>query len=1167
MSRIDFSEPDLSQTKSAFRHYLHLGAISISLAMAQSVSGSTASTQNVQTLEPGHPVEKRIAGGESHSYSVGMIAGQFLRAVIDQRGIDVTVTLSAPDGKELLVIDSPNGEEGPEPISWIAEVSGNYRIEVRPGDKQAKAGRYEARIDAIRVATEADRTRVAAERRGAEAEALLQGDLASKRQALTKFEEALGLWRRLDDQSGMATALNALGDTHAMLNQHQLALENYLQAAPLWRALRDQAHEGAALHEIGARYDALNEREKALDFFNQALAIRRSTKNQRGEANALHSIGNVYLNSGETRKAIDYFTQALPVRRAARDSGGEALTLNNLGRAYFSLGEKKRALRLYEQALTVWRALGNRAQEAQTLNNIGAAYSDLGAQQQALDFYNRSLPLRRDPRGRAITFNNIGRSYDLLGAPQEALNYYNQSLQLLRGAPDKRLEGQTLNYIGLAHWQSGDYLNSLEVLNQALNLRRETLDRTGEAATLNNIGLVYDAIGERRKALDIYTQALRIFRETANHQGESYALNNLGFVFDALGDKQQALANHEQALKLSREIGDRLREAKAHYGVARIQSQLNNLKQARDQIELSVKIVESLRSTLANQELRAAYRASTQRYYELYIDVLMRMGKRAPRSNLIAEALQVNERSRARLLIELLNEAGAEIREGVEPGLIERERELQEQINDKTTEQIRLMMGKKTSAQVAGLADEIERSVTELRETQAQIRKSSPRYAALTQPQPLTAQEIQRNLLDANTMLLEYSLGADRSYLWAVTRNSILSFTLPGRDEIETRARRYYELINQHGHFPQNETNQKRQSRLINSAVESRRIAAWLSRTLLGPITSTLGSKRLIIVADGALQYTPFAALPSPVAMSRRPAIEASPLIVGHEIIMLPSASTLDVLRREMSAKPKASNTVALIADPVFEAGDERVKRADIKSAQPDEKKGSPAPTESATEPSRVLLVKSAKDSGASGAEFSIPRLPNTRIEAEAILSLDSSLSGGAGKSVFDFAASRAEVTSADLGQYRIIHLATHGFLNSFNPELSGLAFSLVDEKGSPKNGLLLAPEIYNLKFPGADLIVLSACQTGLGKEIRGEGVVGLTRGFMYAGAPRVIVSLWNVNDRATAELMKKLYQGMLIRNLPPAAALRAAQIEMFKQRQWREPYYWAAFGLQGEWR
>ena len=165
-----------------------------------------------------------------------------------------------------------------------------------------------------------------------------------------------------------------------------------------------------------------------------------------------------------------------------------------------------------------------------------------------------------------------------------------------------------------------------------------------------------------------------------------------------------------------------------------------------------------------------------------------------------------------------------------------------------------------------------------------------------------------------------------------------------------------------------------------------------------------------------------------------------------------------------------------------------------------------------------------------------------------------------------DFQANRATVLNADLSQYRYVHFATHGVLDSERPGLSSLLLSMVDAQGKPQNGFLRANDIYNLKLP-AELVVLSACQTGLGKEIKGEGLVGLTRGFMYAGAARVVVSLWNVNDKATADLMTKFYQRMLKRGESPAAALRAAQVEMWRSPQWRSPYYWAAFTMQGEWR
>ncbi len=1100
--------------------------------VAPAASNAGTGQQDIQPLEVGRPVEKTLAGGQTHNYSVALLAGQFLHLVIEQRGIDVAVKLFGPDSKELLLIDSPNGDQGPEPLFWVAEAAGNYRIEVGSGDKQAPAGRYEARVAALRPATESDKTRVAASRAMAEAESLAEKtDAATRERRSQKYEEALGLWRQINDQPGVAAALTALGDVRRLANQLQQAIEPYQQAIPLWHALRDQFNEGEVLHKLGTTYNDL----------------------------------------GQARTALGYLNQALPIWRATKDREHEAYTLNVLGIAHSNLGEKRRAVDILEQALKLWRALGNRVQEAQTLTNLGNVYSNLSEQQRALGAYAQALPLRRDPRGRAVTLYNIGRSYDLLGASQEALNYYNQALPLLRTADDKRNEAITLSFMGLSYWALGDYQRALDALNQSLPLRREVQDRNGEAATFNNIGLVYDTLGDRQKALEAYNQAKPIWDTTGNRQGSAYTLNNLGFAYDALGDKPRARENHQRALELSREVGDRQREAKVRYGLARIASQDNQLKQARQQIEGTIKIVESLRQKLASPDLRAQYRASVQQYYDLYIDLLMRMGKRLPRgiaqNKLVAEALQVSERARARSLVELLTEANADIRQGVDIKLVERERELQEQINDKTTEQIRLLGTRAKTELIAAAGKEIEQLNADLRDVQSQIRATSPRYASLTQPQPLAARDIQR-LLDANTMLLEFSLGEERSYLWAATPTAIYSYTLPKRAEIEAAAKRFYDLATARNQYVAKESNQQKQERVAQADKDSLAAAAALGRMLLAPVAPLLGNKRLVIVADGALQYVPFGALTirNPQSQIR------NPLVASHEMISLPSASTLAALRGESAQRTKASKTVAVIADPVFEVKDERVKVVTIKAdpAKPagkDDKPAAPAAPAGqniAEEPSRILLYKSAKDSGVTDAEFRIPRLPNTRREAETILSL---AGGNTGKATFDFAASRAAATSDDLGQYRILHFATHGFLNSLNPELSGLVLSMVDEQGKPQNGYLLAPEIYNLKLPATELVVLSACQTGLGKEIRGEGVVGLTRGFMYAGAPRVVVSLWSVNDRSTADLMKHFYEAMLSKGQRPSAALRSAQLELMKLKAWQAPYYWAAFGLQGEWR
>jgi CHAT domain-containing protein len=294
--------------------------------------------------------------------------------------------------------------------------------------------------------------------------------------------------------------------------------------------------------------------------------------------------------------------------------------------------------------------------------------------------------------------------------------------------------------------------------------------------------------------------------------------------------------------------------------------------------------------------------------------------------------------------------------------------------------------------------------------------------------------------------------------------------------------------------------------------------------------------------------------LPDPVVGKNQP------LIVNHEIVSLPSASALTIQREELAGRQPAPKVLAVIADPVFD-------RTDVRFTTPATATNDKAQTQTiAFDDARSIkhLTEEYSDkSGVTTRRLAIPRLPFTRQEAIRLLALTPKSSSFR---AIDFQANRETVLSADLSQYRYVHFATHGVLDAERPGLSALVLSMVDADGKAQDGFLRANDIFNLKLP-AELVVLSACQTGLGKEIKGEGLVGLTRGFMYAGAARVVVSLWNVNDKATADLMAKFYEKMLKRGERPAAALRAAQVEMWRQKAWQSPYYWAAFTMQGEWK
>src|SRR6185503_16398712 len=452
--------------------------------------------------------------------------------------------------------------------------------------------------------------------------------------------------------------------------------------------------------------------------------------------------------------------------------------------------------------------------------------------------------------------------------------------------------------------------------------------------------------------------------------------------------------------------------------------------------------------------------------------------------------------------------------------------------------------------QSAALKKEISQLENDYERAQADIRKASPHYASLIQPLPLKLKEVQEQL-DADTVLLEYALGEERSYLWSITRDSLKSYELPKGAVIAKDARLIHELLSARSTTKRGESALQRQRRIAHADAKLPATAQALSQTLLAPVAVQLGNKRLVIVADGALQYIPFAMLPDPGSRGQGAGVRETttaqrpPLIVNHEVVSLPSASALAIQRTELAGRQPAPKMLAVIADPVFD-------RTDLRFTTPATEVNEKQQTKTiAFDESRSiehLAEKSDDKSGVTMRRLVIPRLPFTRQEATRLLALTpKSSSFGA----MDFQANRGTVLKGELSQYRYVHFATHGVLDSERPGLSSLVLSMVDAEGNPQDGFLRANDIYNLKLP-AELVVLSACQTGLGKEIKGEGLVGLTRGFMYAGAARVVLSLWSVNDKATAELMTTFYQKMLKQGERPAAALRAAQVEMWKQKQWQ---------------
>jgi CHAT domain-containing protein/Flp pilus assembly protein TadD len=872
-------------------------------------------------------------------------------------------------------------------------------------------------------------------------------------------------------------------------------IENFQKSVQKYRKQENIKTEAQFLGFVGSEYARLGQYPQALDTYQQELKLWQFMGAKPQEAEALEEIADILNRQGKKQEAINTLNQSLEIRRQLNIRPDEADTLSTLGYIYFSLGAYDSSLDTYQKALSIFQDIGKRSDEITALQDMGTVYRKLKNYPESLKLYQQAF-LIAETTGNCLEAARskfrISQVYLDTGNDQQAITSSNEALAIaekLEVIETKLLMQATVNNVlAKAKLKQKNYPEALEYAQKAQSLAQQSRFPTVEAIVFTTLAEVYVALKQPQKAIQTYRDQLVLY-QTLSWQPE----------------KSQTL-----------------------YDLAKLERKEGDLKAALSSISEAIDIVENIRQEIVNPELKTSFFATKQDYYALKIDILMDLHQQDPTQGYNAQAFDTSERSRARTLLELLNESNADIRQGVDPKLLDQENALKDKTTALEKQWSELINKNPTEQQKAFFQQERKNLLAQYQAIQDTIRAKSPKYAALKYPQPLTLAQVQQQILDPETALLQYSLGEEKSYLWIITKNGFTSHILPAQKEIETAAR---ELLNaiQYG---------KDDTANINQA------ANQLSQLVLTP-AAKLKQKRLVIVPDGVLSYVPFATL----------TLNNQPLINQHELVNLPSSSSIALIRQETQNRKPAPKTLAILADPIFSADDQRLKTPQKRPISP-------------TNPDLNQLAinrvtKTLKKSRAVGDNNQFTRLPGTRQEAQAILAL---LPKTETIVAFDEQANLNLAINPQLSQYRMLHLATHGVFNGQDPAYSGIILSLVDAQGTPINGFLRLNEIFNLNLP-AELVVLSACETGLGQEIKGEGLVGLTRGFMYAGTPRVLVSLWQVDDQATAEMMTRFYKLILEKKLPPAQALREAQLQMQNETEWKSPYYWSAFILQGEWR
>ncbi|MBS1810752.1 MAG: tetratricopeptide repeat protein [Acidobacteria bacterium] len=573
----------------------------------------SAYAQEVAQLALGKPIERELVGRQTHAYHLSLAAGQFIRVVVEQKGIDVEVRLLDASGKRLAEVDSPNEDKGEEVLFWAITSDSRLRLEVNSLNDKIAAGTYLLEWKETRPSIEADRHRLAAQQHmSAGNQFRKQRKEEAYRQAVTEFEQAGKFWEEAGEKQKLAHSQFYVAMTLAEQGQWEAAVKWYGLALPIYQSVGGGSVEATLVFNLGTASLYLGANKKALEYFEKALQLKRAMGDRAGEALTLDSLGYVYRVLGQYPKALDYSSQALLRFRAEGNKSGEMMALENIRSVYSMRGEHQKALDVANQSLQLFRARADRESEATTLADIGRIYSFMGEKQKALEYYGQALTIRKtigDRRGEGIALKSIGVVYDELGESQKAVEYYQQSLLLIRAANDKAQEAATLTNIGIAYSESGELQPAQKYFEQVLPLWKALGLQDGIATSLLHLGRVYVALNEQEKALDYLGQALIIKQKMGDRVTEAYIINNIGEVYASQGKTQKALDHYYQALHLGRILSSREFEAAA----------LNHLMLLwKSNQQVSLAIYYGKQSVNRYQELRAAIRGlemDTQRTF------------------------------------------------------------------------------------------------------------------------------------------------------------------------------------------------------------------------------------------------------------------------------------------------------------------------------------------------------------------------------------------------------------------------------------------------------------------------------------------------------------------------------------------------------------------------
>lgn len=853
--------------------------------------------------------------------------------------------------------------------------------------------------------------------------------------------------------------------------------------------------------------------------------------------------GEIYFNTANYDEALKVFQNLLPETIARGEIERQVRIQIDFGSTNVELGNHWQARDLFKEALHAATEMGDPVLQEYCLLKLGHSYQRQASYQLALSHWLQGLALARANRSKSnegLFLGNIGLIYQWFGNLPQAVEYTQQAVQFLQAPGDAESQALFLTNLGWLYTELREFAEAVKCFNMALEITRRIAQPDRESAALTGLANLHFVQQDYQAALSVHLSALALARKVHNPQREGVSLNYLGALHLKLANPQAALRCHEEALELGQQFDLPRMIWQAHGGLATVYEQQGVREKAQVHYRQAIEALERVRALFSVAEEKAGFFQDKVEVYKRLIAVMLPPADKAIPLDKAAEVFYVAERSRARALADLLMEAAVSPEQNLNLDLLSQRQELQHHIaslNAKLLREKAAPVDKQNQPALARLERELSKADGDLADWVRKVRADNPRYAELRYPEPAKLEQAQE-LLDAQTLLLAYTLSEQESYLFAVTQKGLRVLRLPGAARLNGLVERLLAAL----------TNREETSE------DHRPLAGELYRALIAPVdrAGLLAKKtRLIVVADGALHRLPFEVL--------KPTGKRLYLVERLAISYAPSASVLVNLKNMPRPTESGQKPFIAFAAPQY----------DLRAA----------------EPSDSVLSAVTRAAGG-GQRWNFAPLRFSDREAQAIANLF-----GQEALVFTGAqASEENVKVKDrLQQYRLVHFSAHGLVNEQRPRFSSLVLSLRPSVAGPvagsdagpvagsdaankpavgEDGLLSAYEIFSLKLK-ADLVTLSACETALGKEVKGEGLMSLVRAFMYAGTPSVLASLWKVDDEGTAKLMVEFYrnltQGTLKngKRLTKAEALQRAQVDAIKQG--RAPYYWAPFVLLGQ--